>query len=106
MAASSRHPGWRQAPPLVIMRRGEVILRKGPAFVLAWNPPEPGLARDARGVQQQSVLLKEGVNKQLTLFLLQLVVAALGAHNPARPVWLLRCGVRLVVVLRVIAFIV
>ena len=48
--------------------RGEVVLRTGPAFVLTWNPPEPGLARDARGVQQQSVLPKEGVSKQLTGF--------------------------------------
>ena len=45
------------------------------------EPAQPGLARDARGVQQQPIPRKEGVAKKLT-GALQLAVAAPGALSP------------------------
>ena len=43
---------------------------------------QPGLARDARGVQQQPIPRKEGVTKKNLTGVLQLVAAAPGALSP------------------------
>ena len=77
--------------------RGEVILGKGPAFVLTWNPPKPGLARGACGVQQ-SILRQEGLSRQPTVFYSFVLPRLVRATLPDRfdcsaegSVWSLRC---------------
>ena len=74
---------------LVISEMAVVILGKGPALVWPGNCPSQVRHGGARGVQQ-SILGNEEVNEQLTEFkIFQLVIAALGALNPARPFYML-----------------
>ena len=87
LAAPSRHPGWRQAPPRHLGHRA--------GMWLTYSPPKPGWpwGRPAP-CSNPSCATRKSTNN-LRIFQL-VIIAALGALSPARPFYRLavRCGAR------------
>ena len=72
---------------LVVNELGKVILDNGPAFVRPGLWPNQAGPGDARCVQQSTLCSEQTTRGSLSFF--QLLIAARGTLNPARPCYVL-----------------